>query len=196
MKKIIIIIAFVISNLSFTQENQEIKNDTKFQVGIHYVGNIRNNNIISDGFNGIVGISGNYTFYKNDIIALSGGINVDYLQSRDYFYPNDILIWNPNASIGLNTFNRKLSPFLGIGYAFFFNKFKYNSIMIEPNDPAFNSRERKVNFNGFTINPGLKYHISNVFFIEGSYKYFPVKSDDYSGNANVHIINFGLGIKF
>jgi opacity protein-like surface antigen len=57
-------------------------------------------------------------------------------------------------------------------------------------------RERKVNFNGFTINPGLKYHFSNLLFVEGSYKYFPVNSDDVEGTSNAHFINIGVGLKF
>lgn len=196
MKKSIFLFLTMFSTLIFAQENADVKKETKFQVGIHYLGNLRNNNSISNGFNGIVGISGNYTFYKNDLMAFSGGINLDYMQSRDYFYPNDILILNPNASIELDLFEGKLSPFLGIGYAFFRNKFEYETPIFDPSDPAFLPRERKVNFNGFTINPGLKYHVSDLLFIEGSYKYYPVKSDDFAGSSHVHLINFGIGFKF
>ena len=67
-------------------------NNTKFQVGVHYLGNLRNNNIISDGFNGVVGISGNYAFYQNANLAVSAGLTLDYLQTRDVFLQNDILI--------------------------------------------------------------------------------------------------------
>jgi len=184
------------TSLLFAQE--EVSEPTKFHVGLHYVGNIRNNNIISDGFNGVIGISGSYAVYQNEKIAISGGLTVDYLQSRDLFLPNDILIWNPNAAIEVNIFNGKVRPFLGIGYAFFSNKFKFNnSSLFDPNDPAFGSRnDRKLNFNGITINPGLKYHISDLLFIEASYKYFPVTSSDFEGTANTHFITFGLGFKF
>jgi opacity protein-like surface antigen len=63
-------------------------------------------------------------------------------------------------------------------------------------DPALMPRERKVNFNGFTINPGLKYHVSDLLFIEGSYKYFPINSNDIDGTTNTHFINVGFGFKF
>jgi opacity protein-like surface antigen len=182
------------TSLLFAQE--ETNERTKFQVGLHYVGNIRNNNIISDGFNGIIGISGSYAVYQNEKAAISGGLTVDYLQSRDLFLPNDILIWNPNAAIEVNIFNGKVRPFLGIGYAFFSNDLKFATGVFDPMDPAITVREKKLNFNGLTINPGLKYHVSDLLFLEGSYKYFPVNSSDFEGSANTHFISFGLGIKF
>lgn len=197
MKKNVFGLLLLLSNLSMAQENQEIKKERKFQFGVHYVGNLRNENIISDGFNGVIGISANYTFYQDETITVFGGLTIDYLQSREYFLPNDILIWNPNASIEIDAFKGKLRPFFGIGYAFFSNKFEYEEIgVFDPSDPAFLPRERKVNFNGFTINPGLKYHVSDLLFIEGSYKYFPVNSNDIDGTANTHFINVGLGFKF
>ena len=199
MKKIMFSLLVLGSSFSFAQEIEDASEKTKkFQVGIHYVGNLRNENIISDGFNGVVGISGNYSFYKNETISLSAGLNLDYLQSRDYFYPNDILVWNPNLSIEADIFKSKLKPFFGLGYAFFSNKFKFDN----PNgfnsyDPAFiQDRERKVSFNGITIYPGFRYHVSNLLFLEGSYKYYPVNSSDFNGTANTHLINLGLGIQF
>ena len=171
-------------------------NNTKFQVGVHYLGNLRNNNIISDGFNGVVGISGNYAFYQNANLAVSAGLTLDYLQTTDVFLQNDILIWNPNISVEANLFKGKLTPFFGIGYAFFSNKFEYLSGVLDPFDPMLTARERKLNFNGITINPGVKYHLSELLFLEGSYKYYPVNSSDMDGTANVHLINLGIGFKF
>ena len=195
MKNYFLALFLVCASFLFAQE--ETDKPTKFQVGIHYIGNFRNENIISDGFNGVVGISGNYAVYQDEMISVFGGLNIDYLQSRDFFLQNDILIWNPNASIEVDVFKGKLKPFFGIGYAFFSNKFEYEEIgVFDPSDPAFLPRERKVNFNGFTINPGLKYHVSDLLFIEGSYKYFPVNSDDIEGTANTHFIYLGLGFKF
>lgn len=197
MKKIFLGLLLFVNTISHAQKlENKVISEPKFQIGLHYVGNIRNNNVISDGFNGVVGISGNYAFYQDKLIALSGGINLDYLQSRDYFYPNDILIFNPNTSIEIDIFNGKLSPFLSIGYAFFSNKFEFETSSFDPFDPAFYQKKRKVNFNGITINPGIKFNISELFFLEGNYKYFPVNSTDFNEKLNVHSINFGLGIKF
>ena len=196
MKKIAFGLLVLLSNLSMAQENTDVKKETKFQVGIHYVGNLRNENIISDGFNGVVGISANYAFYQDEMISVFGGLNVDYLQTRSYFLQNDILIWNPNISIEIDVFKSKLKPFFGVGYAFFSNNFKYVTGLLDPMDPAITVREKKINFNGFTINPGLKYHVSDLLFVEGSYKYFPVNSDDIEGKANTHFIYLGVGFKF
>jgi hypothetical protein len=195
MKNSFLALFLVCASFLFAQE--ETNKPTKFQVGVHYVGNLRNENIISDGFNGVVGISGNYALYQDELISVFGGLNIDYLQSRDFFLQNDILIWNPNAIIEIDAFKGKLKPFFGIGYAFFSNKFEYDGIgVFDPSDPAFLPRERKVNFNGFTINPGLKFHFSDLLFVEGSYKYFPVNSDDVEGTSNAHFINIGVGLKF
>ena len=196
MKKIAIGLLLVLSNLSLAQENTDVKKETKFQVGVHYVGNLRNENIISDGFNGVAGISGNYAVYQDDMILVFGGLNIDYLQSRDLFLQNDILIWNPNASIEVDVFKGKLKPFFGLGYAFFSNDFKYVTGVLDPMDPAITVRVKKLSFDGLTINPGLKYHVSDLLFIEGSYKYFPINSNDIDGTANTHFINLGLGFKF
>ncbi len=195
MKNYFLALFLVCANFLFAQE--ETNKPTKFQVGVHYVGNLRNENIISDGFNGVLGISGNYAVYQDELISVFGGLNIDFLQSRDFFLQNDILIWNPNASIEVDVFKSKLKPFFGLGYAFFSNKFEFEEIgVFDPSDPAFLPRERKVNFNGLTINPGLKYHVSDLLFVQGSYKYFPVNSDDIEGTANTHFIYLGLGFKF
>jgi opacity protein-like surface antigen len=196
MKKITFGLLLFLSNVLLAQENTDVKKTSKFQVGIHYVGNLRNENIISDGFNGVVGISANYEFYQDEMVSVFGGLNVDYLQTRDYFLQNDILIWNPNVSIEVDAFKGKLKPFLGFGYAFFSNDFTYATGILDPMDPALTVRETKLSFNGFTINPGLKYHVSDLLFILGSYKYFPVNSDDIEGTANTHFINIGVGFKF
>lgn len=194
MKNNFFVFFLAFTSIFFAQE--ETNKPTIFQVGIHYVGNLRNENIISDGFNGVAGISGNYAVYQDEMISVFGGLNIDYLQSRDLFLQNDILIWNPNASIEVDVFKGKLRPFFGLGYAFFSNDFKFTTGIFDPMDPAITVREKKLNFNGLTINPGIKYHVSNLFFLEGSYKYFPINSSDFDGTANTHFVYLGLGFKF
>jgi opacity protein-like surface antigen len=192
MKNKFLALFLVCTSFLFAQE--ETNEPTKFQVGLHYVGNIRNNNIISDGFNGVVGISGSYAVYQNEKVAITGGLNIDYLQSRDLFLPNDILIWNPNAVIEVNIFNGKVRPFFGIGYAFFTNKIEYVDLL-NP-DPRITVSEKRLFFDGITITPGLRVHLSDSIYLEGSYRYFNVTSSDFEDSANTHFINFGFGIKF
>lgn len=197
MKKIVLSFLIIYSTIIIAQENIKHKKETKFQVGVHYIGNFRNENIISEGFNGVIGISGNYAIYQDETISVFGGLTIDYLQSRDLFLLKNLIIWNPNLSFEIDLFKSKLKPFIGIGYAFFNSEFYVSSIFSDPFDPVFyEGDDVKVNFNGFTINPGLKYHISDLLFIDGSYKYFPVNSNDIEGTSNAHFINFGLGIKF
>ena len=194
MKNKFLALFLVCVGFLFAQE--DTNKPTKFQIGIHYIGNLRNENIISDGINGIAGLSGNNAVYQDEMLSVFGGLTIDYLRSRDLFLPNDILIWNPNTSIEVDAFKGKLRPFFGLGYGFFSNKIKYVTGIFDPMDLALTQREKKLNFNGFTINPGLKYHVSDLLFFEGSYKYFPLNSNDFEGTANVHFINLGLGLKF
>ena len=112
--------------------------------------------------------------------------------SKTIDYLSNVKIIEQRAKID----GKKLRPFFGLGYAFFSNDFEYENAIFDPSDPAFMTRETKLSFNGFTINPGMKYHLSDLLFIEGSYKYFAVNSSDIDGTANTHFINLGLGFKF
>lgn len=202
MKKIAFGLMVLLCNLSIAQDLHDVMKVPKFQVGVHYVGNLRNENNISDGYNGIVGISGNYTWYQKDKIALLGGVNLDYLQSRDLFFINNPIVWNPNLSVELLFPKSRIVPYLSVGYAFFTAKFKVMPGLFNPNDSlnpfdpiVVEGSNIKVRYNGITLQPGVKILLSNVLFLEGSYKYFPAKSNEISGTANVHFITFGMGLK-
>lgn len=202
MKKIVFGLVILVCNFSIAQDLQDVKKTSKFQLGVHYVGNLRNENNISDGYNGIVGISGNYTWYQKDKIALQGGVNLDYLQSRDLFFINNPIVCNPNLSVELFFPKSRIVPYFSLGYAFFTAKFKVMPGLFNPNDSlnpfdpiVVEGSDIKVSFNGFTLQPGVKILLSNVLFLEGSYKYFPAKSNEISGTSNVHFITFGMGLK-
>jgi opacity protein-like surface antigen len=202
MKKIVFGLVILVCNFSIAQDLQDVKKTSKFQLGVHYVGNLRNENNISDGYNGIVGISGNYTWYQKDKIALLGGVNLDYLQSRDLFFINNPIVCNPNLSVELFFPKSRIVPYFSLGYAFFTAKFKVMPGLFNPNDSlnpfdpiVVEGSDIKVSFNGFTLQPGVKILLSNVLFLEGSYKYFPAKSNEISGTSNVHFITFGMGLK-
>lgn len=202
MKKIVFGLVILVCNFSIAQDLQDVKKTSKFQLGVHYVGNLRNENNISDGYNGIVGISGNYTWYQKDKIALLGGVNLDYLQSRDLFFINNPIVCNPNLSVELFFPKSRIVPYFSLGYAFFTAKFKVMPGLFNPNDSlnpfdpiVVEGSDIKVSFNGITLQPGIKILLSNVLFLEGSYKYFPAKSNEISGTSNVHFITFGMGLK-
>lgn len=197
MKKIKSLIFLFASIAVFAQDNvvEEKTKPSRFQLGVHYVCNLRDkNNVVSDGFNGIVGVDAQYAFYSNSIIRISGGLSVDYLQSREVFLTDDTFVWNPKASIEVDAFNAKLKPFCAVGYAFFTNNFDLAPLDFIGDDPAFaTKRSLKYNYNGITLQPGLRYHLSKLIYLEGSYKFYGAKSDGFDGNF--HFINLGFGFK-
>ncbi len=189
-------------NLLIAQDLQGVKKASKFQLGVHYLGNLRNDNNISNGYNGILGISGSYTLYQKGNIALLGGINMDYLESRELFFTNNPIIWNPNLSIELLQPKSNVIPYLSVGYAFFNAKFKVMPGLFNPNDSlnpfdplANDGGEITANYKGISLQPGFKYMLSKGVFLEGSFQYFPAKSNDFDGIVNVHLVKIGVGIK-
>ena len=193
MKKIIVVFALIISNLVFAQEST-VSSTKKIQLGIHYIGNLKNENLISDEFNGIIGIDAKYSIVNDEVLNFYGGLTIDYLQNKDQFFTKDAIILNPNVGIEYDVFKSNFRPFLNVGYAFFSTEFEYIKTNFDPIGP-FEIASEKVNFSGITINPGFRIHTSDLFFLEASYKYYPVNSKDFEGRANVHFINVGLGIK-
>lgn len=202
MKNLALGLLLLVCNLLMAQENKDVKKETKFQVGVHYVGNLRNGNNVSDGYNGILGISGNYTWYQKGNIALLGGINMDYLHSRELFYINNPILWNPNLCMELLLSKSRFNPYLSVGYAFFNAKFRVMPGLFNPND-SLNPFDPLVSegseitspYQGVTLQPGFKYMLSKVFYLEGSFQYYPAKSDDFYGIANVHLVKLGVGVK-
>ena len=47
-----------------------------------------------------------------------------------------------------------------------------------------------------SLNPGLRYHFSDVLFAEGSYRYVAFDTDSMSGSSKTHYIQIGVGFKF
>ncbi|MBP6073532.1 MAG: outer membrane beta-barrel protein [Flavobacterium sp.] len=202
MKNLAFGVLLLVCNLLMAQENKDVKKETKFQVGVHYTGNLRNGNNVSDGYNGILGISGSYTWYQKGNIALLGGINLDYLESRELFYTNNPILWNPNLGVELLLPKSQFKPYLNVGYAFFNAKFKVMPGLFNPNDSlnpfdpiVIDGSEITTTYNGISLQPGFKYMLSKGVFLEGSFQYFPAKSNDFDGIVNVHLVKIGVGVK-
>ena len=193
MKKIIAIIALTISCIVVAQETT-ISSTNKIQIGIHYVGNLKNENLISDEFKGLIGLDGRYSLINDDKLNFYSGLSLDYLQNKDQFFKTDAIVINPNIGIEYDVFKSDIRPFVNFGYAFFSSKYEYFVTNFDPVAPLETAYE-KVNFSGITINPGFRIHASDLIFLEFSYKYFPVNSKDFDGTANVHFINVGFGVK-
>ena len=193
MKKIITIIALAVTSIVIGQVTFS-SSSKKIQLGIHYVNNLKNENLISDEFKGLLGLDARYSIVNNDKFNFYGGLSLDYLQNKDQFFKKDAIIINPNIGIEYDVFKSNLRPFVNFGYAIFSTKYEYYVTNYDPVAPIETAIE-KVNFSGITINPGFRIHASDLIFIEASYKYYPVNSKDFEGTANVHFINVGLGVK-
>jgi opacity protein-like surface antigen len=198
MKKIILSALLLSSLYSFSQD--EGKNSSKFSVSLHYIGNLDNGSLINHDYNGVIGLDARYSFFQNEKVNVSAGLGIDYLQESSKFFKNDALVFNPNIGVEVNIFNAKLRPFFNLGYSFFTYKIDFDNIFFEPNpsfDPVISSgQSKKYNSNGISLNPGLRYHFSDVLFAEGSYRFVGFSLEEMSGTSKTHFFQVGLGFKF
>lgn len=197
MKKKLIICFLLLASVKFYSQDKIMIKDNKFYISIHYVGNNRNHNFVSDNFNGIVGLDAKYKIYKNHNFIIQAGLGLDYFEGREIGSQLDLensLMINPNIGIELEV-NKTLKPFLNLGYSFFNATYniQQSSGVFDPFDPLFNPIFLPItyNFDSFSINPGLRLFMGKNIFIQTDYKYLPIKS-----NINVHLISVGLGLTF
>lgn len=204
MKKLVLFIfcLYSIANYAQVKENNKSSDSKKYLVSVHYVGNLRNNNFISNGYNGLIGLDAKYIFAEAEKIKFQAGLNIDFLTGRkkensfthlDY---KNTIIWNPNIGLEGNLFNSNLKPFFNIGFSFFTVKevIPISSLLnANPSDPAFSNSNNEMKFNesGLTINPGLRYYFKKLIYLQTDYKYLPLHK-----NLNTHFINIGLGCNF
>lgn len=198
MKKLILSTFLLSSLILFSQDVQTDK--SKFSASLHYIGNLDNEFIINQEYNGIIGINANYAFYQNEIVAISGGLGIDYLQEKSDFFKNDGLLFNPNISIEVNAFKSKFRPFFTIGYSILSYKINLTTINFDPIVFPQQTEESET-MKGISINPGVRYHFNDLFFAEASYRYIGFDFSYVTGNtiaeiANTHYIQIGLGVKF
>jgi hypothetical protein len=196
-KKIILSLLFLLSIKSNAQEKLGI-DDAKFLISLHYTGNIRNENFVSDNYNGVLGIDLRYVLFKNENISLQGGLGLDYFKAREFGNQIDLknrVIFNPNIGIELE-FNKSFKPFFNLGYSFFTAKYQVQLTYLnsfDPADPGFQSvsSELKYDFNSISINPGFRLYFNQKFYAQADYKFLPIES-----NIDAHFIAIGLGIHF
>ncbi|WP_339838155.1 outer membrane beta-barrel protein [uncultured Flavobacterium sp.] len=194
MKKIILLTVLLNSFILIAQE--ESSKQKKMQVGLHYSVNLYTKSNISKDFNNL-GLDVRYLINSDRTINLQGGITIDYLKNNDYFYKENIFVFNPNFGLEFKP-STKIIPSIYFGYGIFKDEFKYSQLNIyNSSDPRFQNGSVKATFSGITINPGLKMYVSEQLFFELSYKYFMVNSDvSYSKKSNVHTANLGFGLNF
>lgn len=220
MKKVLFALTILAGTLVSAQETSS----EKFQIGLQYNQFFDKQDAVSLNYNGIIGLNTRYKVVFFGVADLNAGLTLSYFQTRDLkdLYPyKDAININPNIVAEFNT-NSGFKPFVGIGYNFFNSKWKinYSDLTIyDPNDPLFESgtHSEKVRLSGFNINLGARYHFEKWFYIELSYNFMSIKTsgdnfglwaiDEYRSwndfsyyntekNANLHLFNIGVGVRF
>jgi hypothetical protein len=186
--------------LSIKSNSQEkVKhNDNNFLISLHYTGNIRNDNFVSNNYNGILGLNAHYVLFNNELISVQGGLGLDYFQGRVIDNQVDLknrVMVNPNFGIEFNA-SKTFKPFFNLGYSFFSAKYVIkttNLNLFDPMDPAFQARsfENTETYNSLSINPGFRLYFNDKIYFQTDYKYLPIES-----NINAHILALGMGLKF
>lgn len=187
--------------LAQAQEEKVVTENKPFSVGLHYTGNFRNENIISDSYNGIAGLDSRYTIISGKVLNFQCGLSIDYLKGRDLEKSpgvefNSAWFFNPNFGVEFNIKNSGFKPFFNTGITFINYKYTItdsNFSVFDPQDPAFNARVYKMNnkSNSITFQPGARFYFKKSIYLETSYKYLFVEN-----NLNVHLFNLGLGVNF
>jgi len=198
-KKIILSLVLLVTFKIYSQDPKATNSnkENKYSVSIHYTGNLRNHNYVSDNFNGIAGIDAKYNLYSNSDFSLQAGLGLDYFKAREIGNQLDLknsIMVNPNIGIVLET-NKVFKPFFNLGYSFFTAKYtiQQSYVFINPSDPGFNTIPNtvKYNFDSFSLNPGFRLFIDKNLYFQTDYKYLPIKS-----NKNAHLISTGFGYTF
>jgi hypothetical protein len=194
-KNIIFCFLLLVSIKSYSQDKNAIK-ENKFNISLHYIGNNRNNNFVSENFNGIAGLDAKYKIYNNHNFSIQAGLGLDYFEGRENDYQfkleNSLMI-TPNIGIFLEG-NKVFHPFINLGFSLFTAKYQpQQSSVFDPFDPIFGPTPSSLsyNFDSFSINPGLQLYINEKIYFQTDYKYLPIES-----NINVHLISIGLGLTF
>ena len=201
MKKKIILSLVLLVTFKFYSQNPKAtgsNKENKYSVSVHYTGNLRNNNFVSNNYNGIAGIDAKYNLYSNPDLSIQAGLGLDYFKAREIGYQLDLknsLMINPNIGIVLEV-NKVFKPFFNLGYSFFTSKYNIQQTYInsfDPSDPAFitNLNTVKYNYDSVSINPGFRLFMDKSLYFQTDYKYLPIKSD-----INAHLISIGFGLSF
>ena len=194
-KNIIFCFLLLVSIKSYSQDKNAIK-ENKFNISLHYFGNNRNNNFVSENFNGIAGLDTKYKIYNNHNFSIQAGLGLDYFEGRENDYQfkleNSLMI-TPNIGIFLEG-NKVFHPFINLGFSLFTAKYQpQQSSVFDPFDPIFGPTPSSLsyNFDSFSINPGLQLYINEKIYFQTDYKYLPIES-----NINVHLFSIGFGLNF
>ncbi|WP_431157821.1 outer membrane protein [Winogradskyella poriferorum] len=179
--------------LSFNLDAQ----DSKFSIEANYPTPI-DDNFVGEAV-GIIDLGLKYKFATIDFVSVGASFNAGVLIDNSnqnegaLDFLRTIFVIQPKVFVELNIQNlEKLRPFVGVGYTFL--NFKISGTL--------NSEDvsgRTENLNGFGLNLGLAYDISNKVFVQIQYDFTKVSVDndvpDIPFNTNVNLLKVGVGLK-
>jgi opacity protein-like surface antigen len=194
-----VLFLFCLFSMTVFSQVESKKTDESFLVGLHYVNNSSNNNLLSENYNGVIGVDLKYKLVTTKIITLHPGLSFDFLtgsgSNQFGLKYNSMTILNPNIGVELDVFKSNFRPFVSLGYAFVNYSYDIKFTSIQNFDPAFaaSNTMKKVKYseNNFSLQPGFRYHFKKLIYLETSYKYLPIDK-----NVNLHLFNIGLGLRF
>jgi outer membrane protein W len=200
--KIYSFLFFLVFSLAQAQEETITDKNKPFSVGLHYTGNFRNDNIISDSYNGIAGLDARYTIISGEFLNFQTGFSIDYLKGRDFKQKSSIeynsaWFFNPNVGVEFNIKNSGFKPFFNLGYNlinYSYTIYGSDFTLFDPSDPAFTGmKQNKSNENksSISLQPGARFYFKNKIYLETSYRFLPIEN-----NVNIHLFNLGLGVNF
>ncbi len=186
MKKIFIIVGALIFTIG------AVAQDSKFSTNFSYPITVGDNFV--DKYSGVIDAGLQYRFVKVGQINIGLSGNFTYLRqtfSEDDFDPEakaNAIFLEPRvfAEIELN----RLRPQLSMGYTYVSFTYKNGIQDLGISDE---------NYNGFNVNLGLTYEITNRFFAIAQYEFIKINNDvgdPIKYNTDFGLVKFGLGLRF
>ncbi len=181
---------------------EEIKTIEKpWRVGLHYVGNIRNENVFSASYNGIMGLDVSYVFAQTPGVDFRAAIDLNFFSGRDAnrtftrWDVNDMVMLNPTIGASFKL-SARFRPYAHIGIALFQIKSEIprSSLQLnDPFDPVFtpgSTFKVSENYRPLTLQVGWEWQLFSQAQLRMGYTYLPIEN-----NVNGHLLTFGLGYR-
>ncbi len=187
---------FIISTISIlcSMYSQE----SKFSMELNYPITL-GNNFIAEEYRGVIDLGLKYTFKEISVFQFGVSFHTATLLNRPDFdnqrpaLKTSVYCIQPRAFIALATENLKtLTPAIGIGYTVAFFDLSGGSETVNLANP---NQTR----NGFNLNFGIAYHITDHLFIQSQYDFIVLNTDNeanISYNKNIQLLNLGIGYRF
>lgn len=195
MRKIIFILAVLAATVSSAQEVQP-KKEGRFQLGIHYQIALEKYPIRENG----IGVAARVRAVSLGPVSLHAGLSATYRAAK-LGQQSDIVILNPALFAELDVFDFGLKPYIGIGYDYYKLKTDETNFLASGDfDPYIDGEiAEDIDFHGYNINPGVRFHFSKILYADASYNYLTghYNSNRYPGSTSKgSALQLGFGFRF